>query len=59
VKQLLTALKKSVHDYYVLKESRQWKDWLVLRREEEDGPVVSGLTPVWSVHLHHLLDPET
>lgn len=31
---------------------------LVLRGEEEDGPVLSGLAPVGPVHLQHLLDAE-
>lgn len=33
-------------------------DSLVLWREQEDGPVLSGFTPVRPVHLQHLLDAE-
>lgn len=32
---------------------------LVLWREQVDRPLLSGFTPVWLVHLHHLLDAET
>lgn len=32
---------------------------LVLWGEQVDGPLLPGFTPVWLVHLHHLLDSET
>lgn len=31
---------------------------LVLRGEQVDRPLLSGFTPVWLVHLHHLLYAE-
>ena len=47
-------------DYLVLEARRPLNGaLLVLRGEQVHRPVLSALTPVWLVHLHHLVDPET